>query len=297
MENNMTKVTEQAEIGIIGGSGFYQMKGIEDSHYIEVETPFGKPSERILVGKLAGKSFAFISRHGIGHRLNPSEVNYRANLYALKLLGVNKLFSVAAVGSLKEEMKPMDLVIWDQYFDNTFKRSKTYFEEGVVAHVSMAEPTCPCLSRLAYEKAEGIGLTVHKGGVLFNMEGPQFSCKGESLTYRKLGYSVIGMTQVPECKLARELEICYVPLSFVTDYDCWHEEEEAVTVDIVIEYLNKNVENAGKLLREICSDIDKTEFSCTCTQALKYSLITSPDTIPEATYKNLEPIIGKYLRR
>jgi 5'-methylthioadenosine phosphorylase len=293
----MTKVNEQAEIGIIGGSGFYQMKGIEDSHYIELDTPFGKPSERILVGKLEGKSFAFISRHGIGHRFNPSEVNYRANLYALKLLGVNTLFSVAAVGSLKEEMKPMDLVIWDQYFDNTFKRSKTFFEEGIVAHVSMAEPTCQCLARLAYEKAEALGLRVHKGGVLFNMEGPQFSSRGESFAYRQLGFSIIGMTQVPECKLARELEICYVPLSFVTDYDCWHEEEEAVTVEMVIEYLNKNVANAGRLLRDICRDIDTTEITCTCTEALKFSLITSPNTIPETTYKKLEPIIGKYIKR
>ncbi|UCH95850.1 MAG: S-methyl-5'-thioadenosine phosphorylase [Candidatus Aminicenantes bacterium] len=293
----MTQVSEQAEIGIIGGSGFYRMKGIEDSHYIELDTPFGKPSERILLGKIKGKSFAFISRHGMGHRFNPSEVNYRANLFALKLLGVSKLLSVAAVGSLKEELKPMDLVIWDQYFDNTFKRAKTFFEEGVVAHVSMAEPTCQCLSGLAYEKAKAMDLDVHKGGTLFNMEGPQFSCKGESLLYRQLGLDVIGMTQVPECKLARELEMCYVPLAFVTDYDCWHEEEEAVTVDLVIEYLNKNVEHAGKLVQDIIGDIDKTGFNCTCPSALQYSIITNPDVIPETTYKKLEPIIGKYIKR
>jgi 5'-methylthioadenosine phosphorylase len=293
----MTRVNEQAEIGIIGGSGFYRMKGIEDSHYIELDTPFGKPSERILLGKIEGKSFAFISRHGIGHRFNPSEVNYRANLYALKLLGVTKLLSVAAVGSLKEEMKPMDLVIWDQYFDNTFKRAKTFFEEGVVTHVSMAEPTCQCLSKLAYEKAKAIGVDVHRGGTLFNMEGPQFSCKGESYTYRKLGFSVIGMTQVPECKLARELEMCFVPLAFVTDYDCWHEEEEAVTVERVIEYLNKNVEHAGQLVRDIIGEIDNTEFNCTCTNTLQYSIITNPDAIPENTYKKLQPIIGKYIKK
>jgi 5'-methylthioadenosine phosphorylase len=292
----MTRVNEQAGIGIIGGSGFYQMKGIEDSRYIELDTPFGKPSERILLGKIKGKSFAFISRHGIGHRLNPSEVNYRANLYALKLLGVTRLLSVAAVGSLKEEIKPMDLVLWDQYFDNTFKRAKTFFEEGVVAHVSMAEPTCPCLSKLVYEKAKAIGLNVHKGGTLFVMEGPQFSCKGESTTYRKLGFSLIGMTQVPECKLARELEMCYVPLAFVTDYDCWHEEEEAVTVDMIIDYLNKNVEHAGQLVRDVIGEIDNTGFTCTCAHQLQYSIITSPDTIPAATYKKLEPLIGKYIK-
>jgi 5'-methylthioadenosine phosphorylase len=292
----MTRVNEQAGIGIIGGSGFYQMKGVEDSRYIELDTPFGKPSERILLGKIKEKSFAFISRHGIGHRLNPSEVNYRANLYALKLLGVTKLLSVAAVGSLKEEIKPMDLVLWDQYFDNTFKRAKTFFEEGVVAHVSMAEPTCPCLSKSVYEKAKAIGLNVHQGGTLFVMEGPQFSCKGESYTYRKLGFSLIGMTQVPECKLARELEMCYVPLAFVTDYDCWHEEEEAVTVDMVIEYLSKNVEHAGQLARDVIGEIDNTGFTCNCANQLQYSIITNPDTIPAATYKKLEPIIGKYIK-
>jgi len=293
----MTKLNEHAEIGIIGGSGFYQMMGVEDSHYIEVDTPFGNPSERILLGKIAGMSVAFISRHGIGHRLNPSEVNYRANLFALKLLGVEKLLSVAAVGSLKEKIKPMDLVIWDQYFDNTFKRSKTFFEDGIVAHVSMAEPTCDCLSRLAYEKAQKLNLDVHKGGTLFNMEGPQFSCRGESFVYRKLGLDIIGMTQVPECKLARELEMCFVPMAFVTDYDCWHEEEEAVTVEKVIEYLNKNVENARKLVREIIGDIASTKFTCQCQESLKYSIITDHDTIPPVLYQKLYPIIGKYIER
>ena len=297
MEKTMTKVNEHAEIGIIGGSGFYQMMGIEDSHYIELDTPFGKPSERILIGKIKGISVAFISRHGIGHRFNPSEVNYRANLFALKLLGVNKLLSVAAVGSLKEELKPTDLVIWDQYYDNTFKRAKTYFEEGVVAHVSMAEPTCECLSGLAYEKAKGLGLDVHKGGTLFNMEGPQFSCKGESFIYRKLGLDIIGMTQVPECKLARELEMCFVPMAFVTDYDCWHEEEKPVTVEMVIEYLNKNVENARKLVLEIIGALRETPFTCHCNSSLQYSLITNPEVIPEATYQKLQPIIGKYIKR
>jgi 5'-methylthioadenosine phosphorylase len=299
METKMgvDNLKEQAEIGIIGGSGFYQMKGVEDPRYIEVDTPFGKPSERILIGKIKGKNCAFISRHGMGHRQNPSEVNYRANLFALKLLGVKTLVSVAAVGSLKEEMKPMDLVIWDQYYDNTFKREKTYFENGIVAHVSMAEPTCLPLARLAFDLAKELGLDVHKGGTLFNMEGPQFSSKGESLTYRKLGFDIIGMTQAPECKLARELEFCYLPLSFVTDYDCWHEEEEPVTVDMVIEYLTKNVENAGKLLFKLVDAMDRTELDCNCQESLKFSLITNPDLIPDGTYKKLEPVVGKYIKK
>jgi 5'-methylthioadenosine phosphorylase len=286
---------EQTELGIIGGSGFYKMKGIEDSRYIEVETPFGKPSEKILLGKIEGKTIAFLSRHGIGHRLSPSEVNYRANLYAMKKLGVRKLFSVSAVGSLKEELKPMDLVIWDQFFDNTFKREKTYFEDGIVTHVSMAEPTCPCLTQFAFEHAKGVGIDVHKGGTLFNMEGPQFSSKGESNIYRQLGLSIIGMTQALEAKLARELEMCFAPLSFVTDYDCWHEETEHVTVDMVIQYLNKNVENAGKLVRSMIADIEQVAPDCRCGSSLENALITSRDHIPEAAYKKLELLIGKYI--
>jgi 5'-methylthioadenosine phosphorylase len=285
---------EHAEIGIIGGSGFYQMKGIENSRYIELDTPYGKPSERILLGTIAGKSCAFISRHGMGHRQNPSEVNYRANLFALKMLGVKTLISVAAVGSLKEKMKPGDLVIWDQYYDNTFKRQKTYFEEGIVAHVSMAEPTCDWLSVLAYEHAKTMDFDVHKGGTLFNMEGPQFSSKGESFIYRQLGLDIIGMTQAPECKLARELEMCFLPLSFVTDYDCWHEEEEPVTVDMVIACLTKNVENASKLLTKLIGDMNSNEPSCHCHESLKFSIVTNPDVIPEETLKRLKPVIGKY---
>lgn len=292
----MEYAMEQVEIGIIGGSGFYQMKGIEDSQYREIDTPFGKPSERIMLGKIGGKPIAFLSRHGMGHRFTPSEVNYRANLYAMKKLGVRKLFSVSAVGSLKEEMKPTDLVIWDQYFDNTFKRAKTYFEDGVVAHVSMAEPTCPALSQFAFEHAENVGLDVHKGGTLFNMEGPQFSSKGESNIYRQWGLSIIGMTQVIEAKLARELEMCFTPLSFITDYDCWHPETAHVTVDMVIEYLNKNTESAGKLVRALVEDIDAVVPGCTCGSALQYSIMTNPDTISAETYKKMELIIGKYIK-
>lgn len=289
---------EHVEIGIMGGSGFYHMKGIEESSYLDVDTPFGKPSEKILLGKIQGKSIAFLSRHGIGHRYSPSEVNYRANLYAMKTLGVQKLFSVSAVGSLKEELKPMDLVIWDQFFDNTFKRQKTYFEDGIVAHVSMAEPTCPCLTQFAYEHAKQIdGLDVHKGGALFNMEGPQFSSKAESNIYRQLGLSIIGMTQAIEAKLARELEMCFAPLSFVTDYDCWHEETENVSVDMVIQYLNKNTENAGKLVQKLVGGIDGVDPGCSCGSSLQSALITSPVSIPADTYKKLELLIGKYIKQ
>jgi 5'-methylthioadenosine phosphorylase len=288
---------DHAEIAVIGGSGFYRMKGIENSRYVEVDTPFGKPSEKILLGTMKGRAIAFLSRHGIGHRLLPSEVNYRANLFALKELGVGTLISVSAVGSLQEEFKPMDLVIWDQFFDNTFKREKTYFGKGFAAHVSMADPTCPVLSRQAYEAAEKIGIRVHKGGTLFNMEGPQFSTRAESNIYRKLGLSIIGMTQAVEAKLARELEFCFVPLSFVTDYDCWHEEEEAVSVDMVIEYLNKNVENAGKLINAFVETIAKERSKCNCDAALQNAIITHSDLIDEKTLRNLHPLIGKYIKK
>lgn len=288
---------EQVEIGIIGGSGFYRMEGIEDSHYVEMDTPFGEPSEKILLGKIQGEPIAFLSRHGMGHRFSPSEVNYRANLYTMKKLGVQKIFSVSAVGSLKEEMKPMDLVIWDQFFDNTFKRNKTYFGEGLVAHVSMADPTCPCLTQYAYEKATEIGLNVHKGGTLFNIEGPQFSTKAESNIYRQWGLSIIGMTQALEAKLARELEMCFSPLSFVTDYDCWHEETEDVTVEMVIQYLNKNSVNAGKLIRGLAADIGKVKPDCKCSSSLRGAILTNFDYIPETTHKKLKLIIEKYINR
>lgn len=286
----------QAEIGVIGGSGFYKMKDIENSRYIEMETPFGKPAEKILLGTVKGRPLAFLSRHGIGHRLIPSAVNYRANLFALKILGVETLISVSAVGSLQAEFKPMDLVIWDQFFDNTFKRDKTFFGDGFAAHVSMAEPTCPVTTELAYQAAKKIGLPVHQGGTLFNMEGPQFSTRAESNIYRQFGLSVIGMTQAVEAKLARELEFCFVPLSFVTDYDCWHEEEEAVTVNMVIEYLNKNVENAGKLIAVLVENIDKKRTKCNCASSLQNAIITDHEAISDETYEKLAPIIGKYLK-
>jgi len=287
---------EYAEIGIIGGTGFYEMQGIENAHTIHMKTPFGSPSEKILLGKIAGRSVAFLSRHGIGHRLSPSEINYRANLFAMKMLQVERLISISAVGSLKEEIKPMDLVIPDQYVDHTYKREKTFFQEGVVAHISFADPVCPQLSEIAWQSANKAGLAVHRGGTYCNMEGPQFSTKAESHANRQLGFSLIGMTQVVEAKLARELELCFLPLAFVTDYDCWHPDHESVTVEMVVQNLHLNAGNAEKLIRLLAADIPPVRTACTCARALATSIMTNPISIPGKTYKNLEIIIGKYIK-
>lgn len=287
---------EQIEIGIIGGSGFYNMKNLKNSRTIKMDTPFGQPSEEIMTGELHGRSVAFISRHGIGHRFNPSEVNYRANVFALKQLGVEKLISVTAVGSLKEKLPPMHLVIPDQYYDNTFKREKTFFEKGIVGHVSMADPTCGHLSQLAAAHAKEFGLDFQLGGTYINMEGPQFSSKAESQVYRTLGFDIIGMTQAVEAKLAREAEMCFLPLAFVTDYDCWHEEEGPVNVETVIEYLNRNVANAVKLIEALCQSIPKERTQCECADALKFALMTDPNAYPAETKKTLEPLIRKYIK-
>jgi len=286
---------EYAEIGIIGGSGFYDLEGMEGVHAVKLKTPFGAPTEKIMLGKLRGRSVAFLSRHGHGHFLNPSEVNYRANLFAMKMLKVEYLFSITAVGSLKVELQPGELVIPDQYVDLTYKREKTFFENGVVAHVALADPTCASLSRLAYRLAGESGLAVHLGGTYCNMEGPQFSSRGESQAYRQMGFSLIGMTQAVEAKLARELEMCFLPLALVTDYDCWHQSEESVSVEMVIANLNKAVAGVKKLLPLIIAAVPPTRESCPCASALATSIITAPSLIPEKTYKKLELIIGKYI--
>jgi 5'-methylthioadenosine phosphorylase len=286
---------EYAEIGIIGGSGFYDLEGLEGAHTVKLRTPFGTPSERIMLGKLNGRSVAFHSRHGHGHRLNPSEVNYRANLFAMKMLKVEYLVSITAVGSLKEGLRPGELVIPDQYVDQTFKREKTFFEDGVVAHVPLADPTCPLLGQLAHRLARETGLTAHLGGTYCNLEGPQFSSRAESLANRQMGYALIGMTQAVEAKLARELEMCFLPLAFVTDYDCWHQSEEAVTVEMVVANLNKGVAQIKKLLPLLIEALPAKRGTCTCASALATSIITAPAMIPEKTYKKLELIIGKYI--
>ena len=287
---------EYAEVGIIGGSGFYDLEGLEGAHSVRLRTPFGAPSEKLMLGKIHGRSVAFLSRHGHGHRLSPSEVNYQANLYAMKMLKVEHLFSITAVGSLKEELKPGELVIPDQYVDQTFKREKTFFNDGIVAHVSFGDPTCPTLGRLAERLASETGLPVHRGGTYCNMEGPQFSSRAESLANRQLGHSLIGMTQAVEAKLARELEMCFLPLAFVTDYDCWHQSEESVTVEMVIANLKKGVELIKKLLPLIIAALPPQRDGCACAGALAASIITAPAMIPEKTYKRLELIIGKYIQ-
>ncbi len=288
---------ENVEIGIIGGSGFYKMMNLKNPDYIELDTPFGKPSEKILIGNLNGHSIAFLSRHGIGHRLNPSQVNYRANLFAMKMLNAQRIISITAVGSLKEEIEPCDLVIPDQFFDNTFKREKTFFDHGVIAHVSMAEPICPYMANLAFKEAKKMGINVHKNGTYFNMEGPQFSSKAESNAYRKLGFDIIGMTQAVEAKLAKELEICFLSLAFVTDYDCWHQEVESVTVEMVVKNLNENTKNANRLIECIIENIDKYRSSCKCENSLENSILSDPGLIPLEIYKKLELIIGKYIKK
>ena len=287
---------EYAEIGIIGGSGFYDLEGLEEAHSVRLKTPFGAPSEKLMLGKLHGRSVAFLSRHGHGHRLSPSEVNYRANLFALKMLKVEYLFSITAVGSLKEELRPGELVIPDQYVDLTYKREKTFFENGVVAHVPLADPTCLHLGHLAFRLAQKADLAAHHGGTYCNMEGPQFSSRAESLAYRQMGFSLIGMTQAVEAKLARELEMCFLPLAFVTDYDCWHLSEESVTVEMVIANLNQGVARIKKLLPLVIRELPEKRDACPCASALANSIITAPQMIPEKTYKKLELILGKYIK-
>ncbi len=282
------------ETGIIGGSGFYQLKEVRNPQTIDVDTPYGPPSDQILTGEFMGRNVAFLARHGRGHRLNPSEVNYRANLFALKSLGVRRVFSVTAVGSLKEGIAPSDLVIPDQYVDLTFKREKTFFEKGIVAHVSMADPVCPALSRIAADSARKLGLTVHAGGTYVNMEGPQFSSRAESETYRKMGFDIIGMTQAVEAKLAKELELCFLPLAFVTDYDCWHEEEGPVSADMVVRILKKNIANSINLMAAILEHGDQAD-DCDCAHALQFAIMTGAKDISAAARSRLEPVIKKYL--
>ncbi len=293
-EKNMES-RETADIGIIGGSGFYDIDSLSDTEVLDIKTPFGDTSYHIVTGNFEGKKIAFLPRHGKNHSLNPSEVNYRANLYAMKKIGVKILISSTAVGSLKEEIHPTDIVIPDQYFDSTFKREKTFFEKGIVAHVSMANPVCPALTQTAKESALKIGLKTHMGGIYFNMEGPQFSSRGESNTYRKMGFSIIGMTQAIEAKLARELEMCFVPLAFVTDYDCWHPDHDSVSVEMVIDNLKKNRENAIRLISELLNNIDISVTDCTCRDSLKYSLVTDPLKLEKDVKERLFPLIKKYL--
>lgn len=284
----------KAKIGIIGGSGLYSMPGFTPQEEIAIQTPWGEPSDHYMVGRLAGKEVAFLARHGRGHRISPSELNFRANIYGMKALGVERIISLSAVGSLKEEHRPLDFVIPDQFFDRTRGRPSTFFGEGLVAHISFAHPVCPQLSDVLYQACRAAGVNAKKGGTYLCMEGPAFSTLAESNLYRSWGMDVIGMTNLQEAKLAREAEICYVTVAMVTDYDCWHPEHDAVTVEQIISNLNRNAENAAHVVAEAVARMPE-ERACQCGSALKHAIITQRDRIPEATRKRLELIVGKYL--
>ena len=286
---------EQVQIGIIGGSGLYDMADVTDRSEVTLTTPFGEPSGPYVLGTLRGKRVAFLARHGAGHRLSPSELNFRANIFGMKLLGVEYILSASAVGSLKHEYKPLDIVFPDQFIDRTRGRISTFFGRGLVAHVGFAHPFCRILSGVAYESGQRSGATVHRGGTYVCMEGPQFSTLAESQLYRSWGADIIGMTNLQEAKLAREAEICYTTIALVTDYDCWHPEHDSVTVELVIANLTQNAKTAQQI---IAGAVDRLPFerTCECASALKYALITRPDTIPAETARDLAPLVGKYLQ-
>ncbi|MBM3251401.1 MAG: S-methyl-5'-thioadenosine phosphorylase [Candidatus Omnitrophica bacterium] len=284
-----------AKIGIIGGSGLYQIEGLKNAKEVEIKTPFGEPSDKYVIGSLENTEIAFLPRHGKGHRISPSELNFRANIFGMKKLGVERIISVTACGSLKQEFKPLDFVIPDQFVDRTHKaRPDTFFEKGIVAHVVFADPVCSDLSKTLYNCAKELGITVHYGGTYLNMEGPAFSTRAESELYRKWGMDIIGMTNLQEAKLAREAEICYATLAAVTDFDCWHQTEEEVSIDMIIQNLQKNIENAKKILKSAIKRLGK-DRTCDCKDALKYAIITSKELIPAQIKKDLSIIIGKYI--
>ncbi|MFH1478848.1 MAG: S-methyl-5'-thioadenosine phosphorylase [Candidatus Omnitrophota bacterium] len=283
-----------AKIGIIGGSGLYNIDGLNNIKEVKVDTPFGDPSDSYITGSLEGIDVAFLPRHGKGHRILPTELNYRANIYGFKKLGVEKIVSISAVGSFKKELKPLDIVLPDQFVDRTNQaRKTTFFGEGIVGHISFADPVCKDLKDMIYETTKELKLTTHPKGTYLNMEGPAFSTRGESLLYKSWGLDIIGMTNMPEARLAREAEICYSTVAFVTDYDCWH--DEVVTIDMVIANLTKNVENAKKLIKKLAPKLSK-ERTCSCKDTLKYAIITDRKLIPEKTKKKLDIIIGKYIK-
>jgi len=285
----------QAEIGIIGGSGLYSMPGLADIRELPLETPFGAPSDAYVLGTLEGKKVAFLARHGRGHRILPSELNFRANIHGFKQLGVERILSVSAVGSLKEEHKPGEFLVVDQFVDRTRHRVDTFFGNGVVAHIAFADPICPELSKAMVTACERAKVVGKRGGTYLCMEGPQFSTKAESNLYRSWGMDVIGMTNLQEAKLAREAEICYVTVAMVTDYDCWHPHHDSVTVDQIVAVLLKNAENACNVVREAVAAMPK-DRRCKCGSALRHAILTDGKLIPPATREKLSLILGKYLQ-
>ena len=285
---------EKVRIGIIGGSGLYEMAELTGRREIRIDTPFGPPSESFILRSLRGKDVAFLARHGRGHRILPSELNFRANIYAMKMLGVERILSASAVGSLKESLAPLDILLPEQFIDRTRGRESTFFGEGLAAHIAFADPVCPDLLLRIHQAATTAGIHTVKGGTYVCMEGPAFSTRAESLLYRSWGADVIGMTNLQEAKLAREAEICYVTLALVTDYDCWHDSHESVTVDMIVANLQLNSRNAQAIIVQTVRDMDESR-NCTCGEALKTALITDKSLIPLETRKKLELIIGKYL--
>ncbi len=285
---------ENVQIGIIGGSGLYDMAEVTDRSEVTLQTPFGDPSGPYVIGTLRGKRVAFLARHGAGHRLSPSELNFRANIYGMKILGVDYILSASAVGSLKENLKPLDIVIPDQFIDRTRGRISTFFGNGLVAHVGFAHPFCKTLSGIAHQSGLAAGATVHKGGTYVCMEGPQFSTLAESNLYRSWGASIIGMTNLQEAKLAREAEICYTTIALVTDYDCWHPDHDSVTVEMIIANLTQNAQTAQQI---IAGAVDRLPYerTCECATALKFALITRPEVVPPKARKDLAPLVAKYL--
>jgi 5'-methylthioadenosine phosphorylase len=282
-------------IGIIGGSGLYDMAELSDREERVITTPFGEPSGPYVIATLRGRRVAFLARHGAGHRILPSELNFRANIFGFKLLGVERILSASAVGSLKEEYRPLDIVVPDQFFDRTKGRISTFFGRGIVAHIAFAHPLCADLSAIAADAAAAAGARVHRGGTYVNMEGPQFSTLAESRLYRSWGMDVIGMTNLQEAKLAREAEICYATLALVTDYDCWHPDHDSVTIDLIIANLMQNAATAQKAIADAIGRLEGPR-TCHCKDALATAIVTRPEHIPEHTKRELDPIIGKYMK-
>ena len=286
---------KKAEIGIIGGSGLYAMPGLSDVREEKITTPFGEPSDALVLGELEGRRVAFLARHGRGHRLLPSELNFRANIYAMKMLGVERILSVSAVGSLREEHKPTDFVMPDQFIDRTFARTSTFFGDGIVAHVAFGDPVCATVSAAFQKACDAVGVVGKSGGTYVCMEGPQFSTRAESNLYRSWGADVIGMTNLQEAKLAREAEICYATMAMVTDYDCWFEGHDDVTVDQIVAVMHQNSANAAKVVRAAVAAMPQ-EKSCVCGDALKYAILTDRKAIPAEARKKLALLLAKYLQ-
>lgn len=285
------------KIGILGGTGLYEIEGLEIIEEKNVETPFGSPSDVFIIGDLKGRKVAFLSRHGRGHQILPSEINYRANIYGFKMLGVERIISVNSVGSLREEIKPRDIVLSNQFFDRT-RRKNSFFGDGIAVHVSFAEPVCSELSSILYTKSRELGKTVHPGGIYICIEGPTFSTKAESNIYRSWGCDVIGMTSVTEARLCREAEICYATMSLVTDYDVWHQEEEPVSMEMILENLGQNIHSAKEILGEAVAFLpEQRSEQCECSRALKNCIVTQSDLIPAEIKEKLSFIIGKYIEK